>query len=271
VKRLAQQHGVHLLQPERLRDESFLGALQGLKADIGVVAAYGKILPEAVLQAPRHGLINVHASLLPKYRGAAPIHRSIVAGESETGVTIMRVVQALDAGPMLLSVRTPIGPDETSIEVESRLARLGAEALGSSLAMIAGGPVPGVPQDDAQSTYAHRLVKSDGIVDWSASAIAIHNQIRGLHPWPHAYADLEGDRTILLRSRVDPNRQSRADAPNGTIVDVAGDSIDVQTGAGVLSLLELQREGRRPVRAASLISGLRLGTGARFTRSQPRT
>jgi methionyl-tRNA formyltransferase len=267
VKDLALRHGLTVLQPERLRDEDFLKALKSLNADLGVVAAYGKILSDAVLQTPGRGLINVHASLLPKYRGAAPIHRAVMAGETKTGVTIMRVVKALDAGPMLSSVSRSIGPDETSSEVEQELAVIGAEALVRAVDALASGTANETPQDDAQSTYAHRLEKTDGVVDWSRPVRAIHNQIRGLHPWPHAYSDLDGERTILLRSHVETEQNVGRNVEPGEIVEAAGDVLSVQTGKGVLRILELQREGRRPVSAREFLAGRRLPEGAKFVTS----
>jgi methionyl-tRNA formyltransferase len=267
VKDLALRHRLTVLQPERLRDEDFLSALKRLKADLGVVAAYGKILSDAVLQIPGRGLINVHASLLPKYRGAAPIHRALMAGENKTGVTIMRVVKALDAGPMIASVSRPIGPDDTSSEVERVLAVIGAEALVKAVDALAIGAADETPQEDAQSTYAHRLEKTDGVVDWSRAARDIHNQIRGLHPWPHAYSDLDGERTILLRSHVESEHNVGRHVEPGEIVEAAGDVLSVQTGKGVLRILELQREGRRPVSAREFLAGRRLPEGARFVKS----
>jgi methionyl-tRNA formyltransferase len=254
------------LQPERLRDEQFLGSLRAFEADLGVVAAYGKILTDPVLATPRLGLINVHASLLPKYRGAAPVHRAIMAGETETGVTIMRVVKALDAGPMMATASRPIDPGETSVEVEADLARLGAQALLESVDAIAEGRAADIPQDGSKATYAPKLEKSDGIVDWSRSAITIHNQIRGLYPWPHAFSDLDGERTILLKSEVEPGDAERHDPP-GTVVEAHGDRFVVQTGDGALRLLTLQREGRRPMSAREFLAGRRLRSGARFQRS----
>jgi len=267
VKDLALSHGLAVLQPERVRDDAFLNALKDLNADLGVVAAYGKILSDAVLQIPNKGLINVHASLLPKYRGAAPIHRAVMAGEVRTGVTIMRVVKALDAGPMLSSVSRPIGPDETSSEVEQALAVIGAEAQVRAVDALARGAAIETPQDDAQSTYAHRLEKTDGVVDWAQPARAIHNQIRGLHPWPHAYSDLEGERTILLRSHVEAEQNVGRHVEPGEIVEATGDVLGVQTGKGVLRILQLQREGRRPVSAREFLAGRRLLDGAKFVKS----
>lgn len=265
VKAFAVKHGLPVLQPERLRDDSFLKALRDLNADLGVVAAYGKILTDAVLQIPRRGLINVHASLLPKYRGAAPVHRAVMAGETETGVTIMRVVKALDAGPMLSRVTRAIDPDETSSDVERSLAQLGAVALVESVDALASGSASETPQDEALATYAPKLEKTDGVVDWSRSARAIHNQIRGLHPWPHAYSDLTGERIILLRSHAeDVVPTFRSATEPGTIVEASGDILHVQTGSGALRLLTLQREGRRPVSAREFIAGRRIRPGSTF-------
>lgn len=263
VKEVAVQHGLTVLQPERLRDEGFLEALRALDADLGVVAAYGRILTDAVLQSPKRGLINVHASLLPKYRGAAPIHRAVMAGEQETGVTIMRIVKALDAGPMIAKVSRPIDPGETSSGVERDLARLGAGALIEAVEAITEGRSTELPQDDSQATYAHKLEKADGIIDWSRSALDIQNQIRGLHPWPHAFSDLEGERIILLSSEVERDVPGTRAEP-GVILDAHADQLRVQTGAGMLRLLTLQREGRRPVPARDFLAGRRIQPGARF-------
>ncbi|RPI57760.1 MAG: methionyl-tRNA formyltransferase [Acidobacteria bacterium] len=265
VKLMAEKYGVPVLQPERLRDEAFLETLRRLQADLGVVAAYGKILTDQVLQAPRLGLINVHASLLPKYRGAAPIHRAVLSGDSETGVTIMRVIKALDAGPMISKVTRPIGEDETSAEVERDIAKLGARALVSAVDALAEGRAVETPQDDSQATYAPKIEKSDGIVDWARSAREIHNQIRGLHPWPHAYTELEGERTILLKSEVADERGGGETVP-GTVLEARGDQLLVCTGRGVLRLLTVQREGRRPVSVREFLAGRRVHPGARFVR-----
>ena len=266
VKQFALEQKLKTLQPERMRDEQFLESLQALDADLGVVAAYGNILTDSVLAMPRLGLINVHASLLPKYRGAAPVHRAIMAGETVTGVTIMRIVKALDAGPMIAAVSRPIDPDETSVEVEADLARIGAKALVESVEAIAEGRATEMLQDDSRATYAHKLEKIDGIVDWSKSAAAIHNQIRGLHPWPHAVSDLDGERTILLKSEVEGEAHQRS-GPPGMVLEAHGDRLAVQTGDGILRILTLQREGRRPMSARDFLTGRRLQAGARFDRS----
>jgi len=266
VKQLAEQFGLTVLQPERLRDEEFLDALRGLDADLGVVAAYGRILTDAVLATPRLGLVNVHASLLPKYRGAAPIHRAVMAGETVTGVTIMRVVKALDAGPMISREARAIGEDETSAEVERDIARIGARALVEAVEAMAEGRASETPQYEPDATYAHKIDKSDGIIDWSRPARAIHDQIRGLHPWPHAYSELQGERTILLRSEVE--REPGPRALPGIVLDAHADQFRVQTGDGVLRLLMLQREGRRPLTAREFLAGRRIEPGARFLPSR---
>jgi methionyl-tRNA formyltransferase len=268
VKQLAAEHGLAILEPERLRDDVFLQNLRALDADLGVVAAYGKILTDAVLGIPPRGLINVHASLLPKYRGAAPVHRAVMAGERETGVTIMRVVKALDAGPMLLKVARVIAGHETSADVERDLAGLGARALVETVDAIALGSATETAQDESQATYAPKIEKADGIVDWSRPAREIHDQIRGLHPWPHAYSELQGERTILLRSDVEGDLPGTPAVP-GTIVDAHADQFRVQTGKGILRLTELQREGRRPLSAREFLSGRRVQPGARFLASRP--
>jgi methionyl-tRNA formyltransferase len=261
VKAIAAAAALPVLQPERTKDPAFLADLSALDADIGVVAAYGRILTDAILRIPPRGLINVHGSLLPRYRGAAPVHRAVVAGDRETGVTIMRVVQALDAGPMLATARRPIGPDETSEEVERDLARLGAALLVETLDAMAGGTVVETPQDDGLATYAHKLTREDGLIDWTRPAEHIHNLIRGLYPWPHAFSFLEGQRFILLRSHVSSAPSSLAP---GTIEEAAGDRLAVATGAGLLEATEIQAEGKRPMAVREFLAGHRLVSGQRF-------
>ena len=266
VKALAVSMKLPVLQPERLAREAFEAQLSALDADIGVVAAYGKILPDWLLAAIPRGLINVHASLLPRYRGAAPIHRAVMAGEAETGVTIMRVVKALDAGPMISAVSRRIAADETSSDVERGLALLGATALVDAVDAMAAGRAIETPQDDSKATYAPKIEKTDGIIDWSRPAAEIHNQVRGLHPWPHAYSELGGERVILLKSEVERDLPGTRGVA-GTILDAHGDHFRVQTGDGILRILMLQREGRRPMTAREFLAGRRTEAGAVFLRS----
>jgi methionyl-tRNA formyltransferase len=262
VKARAVETRLQLLQPTALKDPSFTRALTALAPDLGVVAAYGRLLPDSSLAVPRLGLINVHASLLPKYRGAAPVHRAVIAGERETGVTIMRVVKALDAGPMIRSATRPIGPEETSAEIERDLARLGARLLVSVLDDVAAGTAKETPQDETAATYAPPLRKDEGAVAWSLAAPAIHNMIRGLHPWPHAFTHVDGRRLVLLRSAV-PGLP--AAGPPGVVMASRGDVLRVATGAGAIDLIEIQPEGRRPMTVRDFLAGHRIATGDRLT------
>lgn len=263
VKQAAIEAGTPVLQPDRLKDEAFLEALRAWRGDVGVVAAYGKILPAAVLATPPLGLVNVHASLLPRYRGAAPVHRAVMNGEPITGVSIMQVVQALDAGPVCDTVTRPIGPDDTSVEVEADLARLGAALLVSVLDRMAAGNARFVPQDDTLATYAARLEKHEGAIDWSLDAGAVHNRVRGLQPWPMASSVLGGRRVILVQSVVrDTDRPP--DAAPGTIVAVTRDALSVQAGRGLLDILRVQPEGRRPMAVRDYLAGHPVPVGSVF-------
>jgi methionyl-tRNA formyltransferase len=261
VKARAAWAGVQIFQPDTLKDGSLAATLTSLAPDLGVVAAYGKLLTDAVLRAPRLGMLNVHASLLPRYRGAAPIHRAVMAGEHETGITIMRVVKALDAGPMLASARRPIGPEETSDEVERDLARIGASLALTTIARLLEGDLAGVEQVESDATYARRLTKDDGLVAWAVPAERIHNLIRGLHPWPHAFTFLDGKRYILLRSTASA---TNADAPPGTVIKADGDGLRIAAGSGIVTVLEIQAEGKRPMSAREFLAGHPLQTGALF-------
>jgi methionyl-tRNA formyltransferase len=263
VKALALASTVPVLQPERLRRDEWEAAFLALRADLGVVAAYGRILPEWLLAAPRLGMINVHASLLPRYRGAAPVHRAVMAGEHETGVTIMRVVKALDAGPMLATVRTPIGPDETSEEVEYRLGELGAALLVEVVDRIAAGPVHEEAQDDAEASYAHKLTREDSPIDWTRSARAIHDLVRGLHPWPHASTSLDSKRLIVHRTAVG-DRLVEPASP-GTVVAATRAALTVACGDGrAIHLVVLQPEGRRAMTAGDFLAGHAVRPGVRL-------
>lgn len=264
VKRVALEHGLAIFQPDRLRNSSALGHLSSLGADLGVVAAYGKILPAEVLALPRLGMVNVHASMLPRYRGAAPIQRAILAGERETGATIMQVVQELDAGPILGTVARSILPHETSVDVETDLARLGASLLLDVIDKIAAGHVSAIEQDARLATYAPRLTKADGWIDWRRPAQSVHNQVRGLQPWPHASTFLKTQRVILLETLLE-HGPAPANTVAGAIVEGRGDRLVVAAGdGGLLRILRLQLEGRRPMSAREFLSGHTMPDGAAF-------
>jgi len=264
IKSLALEHDISILQPDQLKDASIAARLADYRADLGVVAAYGRILPESILSSTPRGFINVHASLLPKYRGAAPIHRAIIAGERETGVTIMRIARALDAGPMLAHARRPIGPDETSDVVERDLAELGATLLLETIAGVLTGTIREVEQDDAHATYAPRITRSDGVIDWDQSATGIHDLVRGLHPWPHAFTYLGQTRLVIHHAAV---LQDSSSAPPGTILQASDGRIVVAARSGTIDLTVLQVEGGRRMAARDFLAGRRLEVGSTFTRA----
>lgn len=262
TKVTAEAAGVPVLQPVRIRDEGFLRAVREMGLDLGVVAAYGKMLPDDLLAIPRLGMINVHASLLPEYRGAAPVHRAVIDGRTETGVTIMRVVRELDAGPMLAQVTRAIGPDETSVEVEHALAGMGGDLLLDVVEQLAANTAREEPQDHSRATYAHKLTKAEGTIDWALPAGRIHNLVRGLQPWPLVSTHL-GDRRLLLhRTR---RTGERSEAGPGTVVEADGDRLDVAAGDGeVLRILQLQPEGRRVMSAREFLAGRAVRAGDLF-------
>ena len=262
VKALALEHDLPVFQPDRLKPPGVAEALRAWQPDIAVVAAYGRIIPEPLLTIPRLGMINVHASLLPKYRGAAPVHRAVMNGDVETGVTIMRVVKELDAGPMLAKVTRPIGPDETSDVVERDLAERGAALLVEVLDRLSAGEATQEVQDFMLCTYAPKLTKEEGLIDWNLPAIFIHNRVRGLYPWPHAYTYLDGRRLIVLKTSVAP---ATAVAEPGTVLDTS-DGIQVATGHGERLVIEqIQPEGKRPMTAREFLTGHPISAGARFS------
>ena len=260
TKVVAESRGVPILQPTKLKDAAFLDRVGELNPDLGVVAAYGRILPDGLLAAPRLGMINVHASLLPKYRGAAPIQRAVIDGEAETGVSIMRVVPELDAGPVFAVAREPIAPDDTSVEVEARLARLGASLLLDVVDHVAAGRAVEVPQDHTQATHAAKIAREEGIVDWSLPAQRIHNLVRGLQPWPLVSIWIGGARHLLHRTSVADERASREP---GTVVHASGGRLAVAAGGGsVIDVVQIQPEGRRVMTAREFLTGRQIPAGA---------
>jgi methionyl-tRNA formyltransferase len=262
LKRAALERGLRVLQPERIRDPETLQQLSGLAAELHVVVAYGKILPRDALAIPARGTLNVHASLLPGYRGAAPIAWAIVNGERETGVTTMLLDEGMDTGPTLLSRSTSIAPDETAGQLEERLSRLGASLLLETLDGLARGDLAPTPQDSARASYAPLLKKEDGRVDWAAEATTIERRIRGFQPWPGVVANVEGRGLKLLKARV----ETGAAGDGGTVLAVDGEGIVVACGsASALRLLEVQPESRRAMSAEAFAAGARLRPGQRFS------
>jgi methionyl-tRNA formyltransferase len=252
VKQAALELGLPVEQPLSLRHGEAQAALAGYRPDLLVVAAYGLILPQAVLDLPRFGAINIHASLLPRWRGAAPINRAIEAGDTETGITIMQMEAGLDTGPMWHKAVEPIRPDDTAGSLHDRLAPLGAAALIDALPAIVQGTGTPEPQEDTQACYAAKLAKAEARVDWREAAALIERRIRAFTPWPVAQTTLEGQPLRLWGSRVVP--AARHGTP-GEVMRLCDDGFAVQTGEGWLELTRVQRAGGRPVGAADFARG----------------
>ena len=263
VKALAVDRGLRVFQPSRLREPDVEVTLREWQPDLGVVAAYGKLIPDHLLALPRLGMINVHASLLPRYRGAAPVHRAVMSGEKETGVTIMRVIRELDAGGMFAKATRRIEENETSVEVERDLASLGAGLLTEVVDAIAAGSAREEPQDETQATYAPKLTKEEGAIDWTRPARVIHDKVRGLHPWPHAHTFVRGTRIIVLRTRLEPP-VAHAQSP-GVVFHVSRDAIHVVAGDGrALAIEQVQPEGKRSMGIRDFLAGHPLAAGVRL-------
>ena len=256
VKVLAERHGIPVMQPAKVRAPEFIELMKELAPDLIVVIAFGQILPKTLLEIPRHGCINVHASLLPRYRGAAPINWCIINGETETGVTTMQMDVGLDTGDMLLKKSTPIDPEEDSSSLHDRLAAIGAEALAETLdLLLAGGLVP-AKQDDALSCYAAMLKKEDGLIDWGKGAQAIKNLVRGVTPWPGAFTHLHGKTLKVYRVGV----ANGSGAP-GTVLRADRNGLEVACGSGSVVLEELQLEGRKRLAATEFLAGYKIEPG----------
>jgi methionyl-tRNA formyltransferase len=243
VKALAMTANIPVYQPENFKQADDAAQLAALNADLMVVVAYGLILPQAVLDIPRLGCINVHGSLLPRWRGAAPIHRALMAGDAKTGITIMKVVKKLDAGDMLYKVECPITATSTSSGLHDQLAAMGAAGLIAVVSQIERGTAIAEPQDETLVTYAHKLEKNEAVLDWQKSAIELDRQIRGLNAWPVAQTIFKGEVLRVWRSEV---IDKSSDLLPGTL-DCADHALDVATGDGVLRLLEVQLPGGKRI------------------------
>ncbi|MBI3302064.1 MAG: methionyl-tRNA formyltransferase, partial [Deltaproteobacteria bacterium] len=260
VKVLAQAHHVPVFQPAKLRAPGVLEQLQSWQPDLIVVAAYGKILPLTILTLPPSGCINVHASLLPRYRGAAPIQWAIARGEAETGVTIMRISEQMDAGDILLQKAIPIADDDTGGSLHDKLAQLGAEALREALTLLKHGQLAARPQNEDEATYAPLIKKEDGRIDWSQDAVTIARRVRAFNPWPSTYTMLHGKLLKIFTARVEQT-SSYVAPPPGTVVEVTPVSLVVATGAGCLALGEIQLEGKKRLPVAEFLKGYHLAPG----------
>ncbi|MBD5468682.1 MAG: methionyl-tRNA formyltransferase [Lachnospiraceae bacterium] len=261
VKEFALQHGIPVLQPVKIREPEMVAALSGYGADLFVVAAFGQILTQEILDMPRFGCVNIHASLLPKYRGAAPIQRAILDGESVTGVTLQQMNAGIDTGDILAKVRVDIAPEETGDSLFEKLMHAGAALLIETLPRIEAGKITPEAQDEAQATYAKRLSKELGQIDWKESAEVIERKIRAFHSWPGAYTTLSGKPFKLWGARIS---DAPADGEAGSVSAVTKEEIIVNCGEGRLVLTEVQLSGKKRMPVKDFLLGVKVQTGERL-------
>lgn len=262
IKQLAEQHKLPILQPLKMKDPAFLDSLAAWKPDLIVVAAFGRILPKVILDLPSRGCINVHASLLPKYRGAGPIQWAIIRGERETGITTMLMDEGMDTGAILLQEQLPIAPDDTAGTLSAKLAEVGGRLLIDTIAQFERGECVPKPQDHARATLAPLLKKEDGLLDWTLPAPELANRVRGLSPWPGAYTYLGDDRWVIWAASV--HDRSAAGKPPGTVMQAAREGLLVATGSGVLRITEFQPANSRRMSVAQYLAGHALAPGLRL-------
>jgi len=259
VKQLALEHGLPVFQPQRLRDQDAVRQVRELRPELIVVVAYGQILPQGILDIPRYGCINVHASLLPRHRGASPINKAIIEGDPMAGVTTMQMDVGLDTGAMLVKKSLDVFSNEDAGELHDRLAQLGREAMDETLARLCAGTLNPEKQDDRCSTYAPMLKKEDGLIDWSRPAAAIHNQVRGLYPWPGAFTYLNGEVLKIADTRI---AQDSGEPGQVLALDKCG--VVVACGEGSLQIRKLQLPGKKMLAAADFVRGAKLQPGEKL-------
>ncbi len=266
VAEVARAKGLRLLQPARLRSPEVIETLRGLAPEVSVTVAYGKIIPSEVIELPPLGSINVHPSLLPKYRGASPIEAAILNGDTETGISVMYLSMELDAGDLILQRRVPIAPDDTARTLETRLAQVAADALVEALRLIAAGRAPRIPQDHAAATYAGKLEKAHGRIDWTQPAGDLVNLVRAMDPWPSAYTTHRGRLLKIWKAAVGDAETGEAGTREpGTVLNVQpGEGFLVAAGEGAVRVLEVQPEDRRRMTADEYARGARLQPGERL-------
>ncbi|OGW38112.1 MAG: methionyl-tRNA formyltransferase [Nitrospirae bacterium GWD2_57_9] len=258
VKLFAVERGLAVFQPKRVRDPEFLDTLRRLEPEAIVAAAYGQILPAAVLHLPRYGCINIHASLLPAYRGAAPINWAIIRGEERTGITIMQMDEGMDTGAVLLQESIRIDPEDTAGTLTEKLSELGARLIAEALPGIVSGALKPVAQDNARATLAPLLKKEDGLIDWTLPAKDIHDRVRGFTPWPGAYTFLEGTMVKLLKTGVAPGSLAAG------VIAAKGNTLEVGTGKDLIRLVTVQPAGKKPMAAGDFLRGHRITAGTKF-------
>jgi len=269
IKQFACDHAIPVFQPEDVNDAESISSLKQCRPDLLVLVAYGQILSKEVLAVAEHGGINLHGSLLPRYRGAAPVAWAIYQGEPETGVTVIQMTTKIDAGAILAESKTSIRPDETAGELEGRLAEIGVPLVCTVVGRIASGDIGSVPQDTKHASYARRLEKSDGLIDWSRPGRIVCAQVRAMQPWPTAYAFFQGRRmqrpARLIVERISEGPPADGDEQPGTVLDTIGGSIQVKTGGSTSILIErVQPAGKRLMTASEFQNGYRVGPGDRF-------
>jgi methionyl-tRNA formyltransferase len=256
VHQLADQFGIPVLHPKTLRTEEAQETFRAHGADVAVVVAYGLILPTPVLEAPVYGCLNLHGSILPRWRGAAPIQRAVMAGDAETGVMVMKMDEGLDTGPVAMAERFAIRPDDTAGDVHDRMMALGADLMVRALGALERGGLTFTPQPEAGVTYAKKIEKAESRIDWSRPAAEVHNHIRGLAPFPGAWFELDGVRVKVLRSTL-----AEGTGEPGTALD---DRLTIACGTGAVRLLDLQRAGKAPMAAEAFLRGTQVAAGARL-------
>ncbi|HBM46626.1 MAG TPA: methionyl-tRNA formyltransferase [Lachnoclostridium sp.] len=266
VKECALQHNIPVYQPVRARDEAFVDEMRALNPDVMVVIAFGQILPKSLLELPKYGCVNIHASLLPKYRGAAPIQWAVINGDEETGITTMMMDVEMDTGDMLEKTVVKLDPEETGGSLFDRLSLLGGDLILSTLSKLEKGEITPVPQDHEKATYVKKISKSMGDIDWTMDAVSIERLVRGLNPWPSAFTRWNGKMLKIWEAKVLPDPDVKL--PCGSVISASDEGLKIQTGAGVLCVTSLQLEGKKRMDTAAFLRGYQVAAGSMMERSE---
>ena len=266
VKECALQHNIPVYQPVRARDEAFVEEMRALNPDAMVVIAFGQILPKSLLDLPKYGCVNIHASLLPKYRGAAPIQWAVINGDEETGITTMMMDVEMDTGDMLEKTVVKLDPEETGGSLFDRLSLLGGDLILSTLSKLEKGEITPVPQDHEKATYVKKISKSMGDIDWTMDAVSIERLVRGLNPWPSAFTRWNGKMLKIWEAKVLPDPDVKL--PCGSVISASDEGLKIQTGAGVLCVTSLQLEGKKRMDTAAFLRGYQVAAGSMMERSE---
>ncbi|RHV64635.1 methionyl-tRNA formyltransferase [Clostridium sp. OM02-18AC] len=266
VKECALQHNIPVYQPVRARDEAFVDEMRALNPDVMVVIAFGQILPKSLLELPKYGCVNIHASLLPKYRGAAPIQWAVINGDEETGITTMMMDVEMDTGDMLEKTVVKLDPEETGGSLFDRLSLLGGDLILSTLSKLEKGEITPVPQDHEKATYVKKISKSMGDIDWTMDAVSIERLVRGLNPWPSAFTRWNGKMLKIWEAKVLPDPDVKL--PCGSVISASDEGLKIQTGAGVLCVTSLQLEGKKRMDTAAFLRGYQVAASSMMERSE---